>query len=360
MLNTIWEHYFLQQFLRIFFLFLFCFYGLYVLIDYASHTSTLASHHVHIKGHEVARYYLYVFASRAEILIPLALLIAFIKTICSLNTHHELVALQASGFKLKTLMRPFLCIGFLCLLLMYLNEQFLLPEALKKLRRIESYTKHQKHRHSPHLTARPLVLEDGSLLVFQDYDAAKEQFFDVYWIQSIDSIYRMKYLSPHLPTPKGTFVDHLVRQPNGELIQQTADAEMTFPTMQFNSEIVQSTLLEPDILSLSELVKQTTSLSPELNEKESKVLTALYWKLVIPWLCLLAILAPAPFCVRFSRQLPIFLIYACSLFGLIAFYLLMDASQVIAKRQVIPPFWAIWSPFLSLFSFFSWRFIKME
>jgi lipopolysaccharide export system permease protein len=360
MLMSIWERYFLCQFIRLFFLFLFCFYGLYVLIDYASHTSALAHHQIQIPWSEVARYYLYVFASRAEILLPLALLIAFVQTVCTLNSHQELVALMASGFKLKILMRPFLFMGLLCVVLMYANEQFLLPEALRKLRRIEDATKHQKSRHAPHLAVNHLNLEDGSLLIFQDYDTAKERFFDTYWIESIDSVYRMKYLSPSTTIPVGFFVDHLVRQPNGELLQTSASQELAFPDMQFNPELLQSTLLEPDIFSLYELATQAVQVSTDLNEKESKILTAFYWKLMLPFLCLIAIIAPAPYCIKFSRQLPIFLIYACSLFGLIAFYMFMDAAQVIAKRQVISPLWAICFPFLTIFAYFSWRFGKIE
>lgn len=360
MLQLIWERYFLRQFCGLFFLFLFCFYGLYVLIDYASHTSALSHHHVQIPWTEVARYYFFVFASRAEILLPLALLVAFVKTVCTLNSNQELVALMAGGLTLRQLMRPFLFVGFICLLLIYANEQFLLPEALKKLRRMEDATKHQKHRHSPGLTVRHLVLEDGSLFIFQEYDREKDRFFDTFWIQSVDNIYRIKYLSPLSAAPKGFYVDHLMRQPTGELIHKAAYEELDFPSMKFNPEILQSTISEPDILPLTDLTKEASQLSPDLNEKESKILTALYWKLTVPWLCLLAIMAPAPYCVRFSRQLPIFLIYMCSFFGLLALYMFMDAAQVVAKRQVISPFLAICAPFLAIFGFFGWRFCKME
>lgn len=355
----IWQRYFLKQFTSIFFLFLFCFYGLYVLIDYASHTSALAHHQVQIHWYDMARYYLYVFSSRAEILLPLALLIAFVKTVCTLNSNQELVALMASGTSLKKLMLPFLFMGLLCMGIMYTNEQFLLPQALKKLRLIEDATKHQKTRHTPPLTVRQVKFEDGSLLLFQDYDTAKERFFDVYWIPSIDHIYRIKYLSPYQAVPTGFFVDELVRQPNGELLQEASYPEFAFASMQFNQELLQSTILDADMFSLTDLFEQAHPISSISNEKESKILTALYWKLALPWLCVLAILAPAPLCVRFSRQLPIFLIYVCTLFGLIAFYMFMDATQVIAKRQVLDPAWAIWGPFLSVFGIFGWRFAKM-
>lgn len=355
---AIWERYFLQQFIKMFILFLFCFYGLYVLVDYASHTSALANHHIHISWREIFYYYFLIFASRAEILLPLSLLIAFVHTVCTLNTHQELVALMASGFQLKLLMRPFLYMGLAGVLLVYVNEEFILPEALKKLRRIEDLTKHQRRKHLPSLAVHQLSLEDGSLLIFQDYDTAKERFFDVYWIQSIDSIYRIKYLSPS-PRPIGYFVDHLTRQSTGELFQESAYPEMVFPQIKFNPELLQSTIFEPDILPLSELTSQAFEMPANPDEKESKLLTAFYWKLIVPWICLLAIIAPAPFCLTFSRQLPVFLIYVCSLFGLIAFYMFLDAAQVIARRQVLAPAWTLLTPFLTLFACFSWRFAKL-
>lgn len=357
---AIWKRYFLRQFIRMFLLFLFCFYGLYVLIDYANHTSTLAHHSIQISWQEVVRYYLFVFASRAEILLPIALLIAFVHTVCTLNHHQELVAFMAAGFPLKTLLRPFLAVGLLGVALMYANEEYLLPEALHKLRRIEDATKHQKQRHHEILAVHHLFLEDGSLLVFQNYDTAKERFFDAYWIQSIDNIYRIKYLSATIPVPTGYFVDHLVRQINGELLQEAAYQELSFPDMKFNPDLLQSTIMDPDILPISELAIQIMEISPDLNEKESKLLTAFYWKLIMPWLCLLAIMAPAPFCVRFSRQLPVFFIYVCTLFGFIAFYMFIDAAQVVAKRQVIDPFWAVCGPFLAVQGYFGWRLSRIE
>lgn len=356
----IWERYLLKQFLRMFFLFLICFYGLYVLIDYANH-----SHHfIHQKGQsgleELFLYYAYVFASRSEILIPFALLIAFIQTIYSLNSHHELVAFMAGGFSLKMLMRPFILMATLCMILIYTNEEFVLPQALKKLRYFEDAAKHKKNKRPNKLTAQHILLEDGSLFIFQNYDSAKERFFDAYWIQSIDNIYRIKFLCPFLSTPKGYFVDHLIRYPNGEMFQTASFEEFSFPEMKFQPNLLQSTLIDPDMLPPIKLFIQSITIPSQPNEKESKVLTAFYWKLVMPWLCLLAILAPAPYCVRFSRHLPIFLVYVGCLFGLIAFYMFMDAAQVAANKQIIPPFWAICFPFLLIFSYFGWRFKNIE
>lgn len=358
MFTKIWERYFLKEFLKVFFLFLGCFYGLYVLIDYASHTSALGQHHIHIKAVELIRYYFYIFISRAEILIPLALLIALIRTLTTFNLRGELVAFLASGFKMLKLMRPFLIVGFICTIALFLNEQFLIPDALKKLRRIEDSTKHQRSHNHLSISAKNITLEDGSLFIFQSYDSSKEQFFDSYWIRSIDDIYRIKYLSPYVEVPTGYYVDHLKRKDNGELALEESFTTYPFDLLKFNREILQSTIIDPDVLSFKELWSQLPSFSSELNEKESKLLTSFYWKIIIPWLCILAIIAPIPFCIYFSRQFPLFLTYACGIFGLLAVYLFIDAASVIARRQVLDPFFALIIPFLSIFAFFVWRFYQ--
>lgn len=356
---NIWKRYFLFEFLKVFFLFLGCFYTLYILIDYASHTSASSHHPAQIHWSEIGRYYLFIFASRAEILIPVALLIAFVKTATTMNMRQELVALMAGGIELKKLMRPFLYIGLFATGLLFLNEQLVLPHALKSLRGIEDSNKQKKSRHTPEMAVKRVILENGTILLFQSYDSVKEQFFDVFWIESIDSLYRMKFLSPYTPIPTGYFVDHLVRQPDGKLLQENAYKAYEFNEIRFNPEILQSTILDPEALSLTQLTAQLSPPWASLNEKESKIATAFYWKAFMPWLCLFAILAPAPFCVIFSRNTPLFFIYVCSLFGLIAFYMMMDAAQVIAKRQVLSPLVAIILPFLGFFSFFSWRYSKI-
>jgi lipopolysaccharide export system permease protein len=330
-----------------------------VIIDFASHTSISYYRQGQLHLQDIVLYYLYVFASRAEILLPIALLIAFVKTVCTLNTQNELIALMASGIKVKTLMRPFLIVSLFCTLLLYANEQFLLPEALKKLRRLEDSTKHQRSRNHPTVAVYHLVLEDRSTLLYQNYDKVNERFFDVFWIPSIDNIYRMKYLSHNQDIPLGSFVDHFTRSQSGELLQEASYLQRTFPEIQLNDELLHSAIFDPDILSFSGLTEQIKSFSLIQNEKESKVLTAFYWKLAIPWLCFITIIGAAPYCVHFSRQLPVFLIYACTLFSLIAFYMFIDAALVVSKRQVIPPFIAIICPFLTVFGFFQWRFAKL-
>ena len=353
-LTSIWERYFLRQMIQTFVLFLIGFYGIYVLIDYSNHAASFK--HYHFTFIDVVRFYGYEFAARATVLVPFAILIACVRTLCSLNTNNELVALMASGIRLKRLLRPFIAFGLFFTLLMYLNTQIFEPLAAKqntKLEQARSKAKQKKYFPVQHMT-----LEDRSSLIFQSFDDPTQAFFDAYWVRSIDDIYRVRHLFPNESPPRGEFVEHLQRNAKGAILLTETLPSRTFPEMHFNQEQLIESIVSPETQSLSVLWNNRPKNTTKLNEKEAFLLTTFYYKLAMPWLCLLAVIAPTPFCIRFSRTLPIFFIYALSIFGLVAFYLVMDAASVLGERQALSPAAAIWVPFFFFLTIFGYRFIK--
>jgi len=356
----IWERYFVWEFAKIFFLFLICFYGLYILIDYSSHASSFHYHHIRFRWYEFAVYYFCEFISRAEILVPFALLVASVHTLCQLNARNELVALLASGIKLQTLLRPFVCIGLLFTLLLYLNEDLLIPMALKKIKSIDSSHTSARNNTNDHPSVQHVALEDKSMILFQHYNSQEQFFFDAYWIRSIDDIYRIKYLYPYSDVPVGHYVDHLHRSHSQALTPKESFTLKSFPEMIFNKASLLETLALPEEYTLTELRDKAPSHHNLLSAKESQIVTTFNYRLAMPWLALLAIIGPAPFCLRFTRHLPTFFIYCASIFGLIGFYLVMDAASILGKRQVIHPLWAIWPPFTIMFTYLVWKFVKQR
>jgi lipopolysaccharide export system permease protein len=354
-ITKIWERLFIKETLKVFFLFLFSFYFLYVLIDYSAHTSSYAK--FRFEFNEVGLYYALIFILRMEILIPFALLIATIKTLSSLNIHNELVAMMASGVKLKILLRPFLHIALFFTLLMYLNTEVLLPFALEQVKKIEDHY-FRKYDHSDlSMEVQSLHLDDGGIILYKEYDTAKNQLFDAYWIRSFDEIYHSKYLFPFSPVPEGHFVEQLVRNDKGELLVVESFKSKEFSDLQVNKKSFKKKLTPVQQLSLSKLTKEISA--DYQNQNQAQLLTAFYFKLFMPWLCLLAVIAPAPFCLQFTRQLPLFLIYICGIFGLVAFYLIINASVILGEGQVIPPFLSIFLPFSISFGFFGWKFARI-
>jgi lipopolysaccharide export system permease protein len=355
-LTSIWERYFLREMGKCFLLFLLSFYALYVLIDYSNHSHSFQ--HYRFSFFELMRYYGHEFVVRMNVLVPFALLISCVKTLCSLNMHHELIALMASGIRLKRLLFPFIAFSLFFTGLIYLNGEIFQPNAMKYHEQLD----HQRARvkktkyHYPHI--QQLMLKDGSSLIFQRYDPLAHEFFDLYWVRSIDDIYRIRDLKLQDAGAVGLGVEHLQRDPEGALKLTERFDQKQLPDLLFDQHALSESAATPEVLSLSQMHKKLADFEAILSEKDARLVTAYYYKLAIPWLCLLAVLAPAPFCISYTRTLPIFFIYALSLFGLVGFYLIMNAAVVLGERQVIDPALAIWCPFCLFFTFFALRFYR--
>lgn len=360
MLKTIWSRYFLKEIFHVFFLFLFCFYGLYVIIDYTSHSTSFHQHQNRFDWYQFLVYYGTEFVRRSDVLVPFGLMVATVRTLTKLNQHNELTALRAAGIPLATLMRPFIHVGLLFTTLLYVNEQWVLPYSMNLMRQIDETKSSYKRKQHNQLSAQHLVLEDESTLIFQSYDSTHGLFFDSYWVRSPDEFYRILYLDPHADIPTGEYVDTIKRQENGLLSLTSTAVKQSFPQMIFNKKTLTETITPIDDLSLTKLWEKRPTEGIINSDKEAHAVTALYRKLTLPWLCLFAVLAPMPLCVRFNRQIPIFFLYAINIFGLVAVYLILDAAQVLGKRQFTDPFIVTWLPFLFFFSLFGYRFYRMQ
>jgi lipopolysaccharide export system permease protein len=356
-LATIWGRHFIKETLKVFVLFIVCFYGLYVLIDFSSHSTSFHHNHMSFKLGTLIFYYGCEFIKRAEVIVPFALMIATIRVLCKLNMNNEWIALLASGVKLRSLLRPFLFLGILFSIMMYINTEYLMPQGLKAIKHIDAASSREKNKANERPAVQHVLLEDETPLLFHDYDSTQARFIDAYWFRSLDDVYHMKYLYPYGDKPLAEYIDHWVREPSGYLVLKSSDAMKIIPDMRFNNQKLLDTLIQPQELSLQELNQKRSSFLHAPSEKEAQVLTVFYYKLVLPWLCLLAIIGPAPFCIKVTRQLPVFFIYAASVFGLVAFYLIMDAALVLGSRQVLPPLVAILTPFISIFGFFFCRYV---
>lgn len=354
-LTTLWERYFLKETIKTFLVFLIGFYGLYALIDYSNHAASFKHYHFSIL--DIIKFYAFEFVTRMDVLVPFALLIACVKTLCSLNTHNELVALMASGIRLKRLLLPFVALGLFFTALIYFNTEVLQPMASKYNTKLDH--SRAKAKQKKNLSIQQLALEDNTSFIFQKYDKTENAFFDAYWVRTIDDIYRFRQLLPYAEEPIGKYVEHFERNSEGLLVMTESFTEKVFPEIRFNKERLLESVYLPEAQSLSQLKEKIPDHGKELSEKEAYLLTTYYYKMALPWLCLLAVIAPAPFCIRFSRTLPVFFIYALSIFGLVAFYLVMDATVVLGERQMFHPFFAIWVPFTFFFAFFGWRFLKI-
>ncbi len=350
-LSKIWERYLFKETLKVFFLFLGLFYFLYASIHYSTHMQDFLRS-VNVPIIDIGIYYAYHFSKVAHLLLPLALLIATIKVLTTLNANRELVALQACGMKLISLLRPFFLMAILCSVLSVLNFEFLTPRSAVYLRDFKvSHLKHE-HREKRAESVHVLHLKDQTKLVYQSYDAQKNLYLDAIWLRSIDDIWKMKGLSNTPSGPIGYYVDHLKRTPEGLLEKVESFPTYTFKEIQWIPERQHKEGLSIESKRFSQLARLAW------QKYDSFVATHLYYKTVISLLSFLVVIASAPFCLRYTRNLQIFFIYAIALFGYLAFFTMMDAAVILGENQVFGPLFALFTPFALCLSFFTWKFTR--
>lgn len=357
MILKIWERYFLLEIFKIFFLFLFSFYFLYIAIDYCSHIQDFVQHS-QIQFSKICAYYLFQFVKRADLLIPLALLVSTIKVLFSFNQHFELVAFQIGGIEIKKLMRPFLFVALFFAAFNLTLEEFVLPHSMNFIDRF--YDAHLRHTFSTRKEPlHVLHLQDHSKLVYQYYDSSKQAFFDVVWIKNSSDIWRMKYLNADPENPLAHYVDHLQRNKEGFFEKKESSKSFLLKDLKWQRDIPRKGLIPFENRSISELAKLLFGKNKLSYSEKSEIQTQFFFKLVMPFLCLLVVVGTAPYCIKYARDGTPFILYAIALFSFVAFFAFMDAAVILGENHTFSPFWTIFSPFLIGFGFFGYKFARL-
>ncbi len=354
----IWERYFIYDVVKLFVMLLATFYFLYVVVDYSTNSSDFAEKGMGVL--DLALFYLFQFSKRLDVLLPFSLMIATMRTLCTLNTNNELVALAASGVSLKRLGRPFLVFGLVCVALLYANLQWGQPEALNGLKAIKKTNRKHLGVEKKQRSVSSFVLKDGSTLLYQGYDTTRERFFDVYWVYSPKEIFRAQYLYPDELHSIGTLVDRLVRKDNGKFHIAESHSSLVFNELGFTDDILGKALSKPSRLSITQLWSEVPPRGKLYTDHDVLVLSNLHYKLSLPWLAILVVIAPMPFCMRFTRHLHIFLLYGVAVVAFLIFFTILNAMQVVGESQVIPPQMSSWGTFFVFYCPALWYYIKMK
>jgi lipopolysaccharide export system permease protein len=356
--KAIWKRYLLHEILKVFFLFLSCFFFLYALIDYSMHMQDfIVDKRIQIS--HIVIYYFFHFIKRADLLIPMALLISTLKVLFALNSRGELIALQASGLPRKKILRPFFFIGLVCVLFNLLSSELLLPSSLNFLDKFRQ--EHFKHYNRTGKRKEPvhvLRLKDRSKIIYQMVDPEKKLFQDVFWVRSVDEIWRMHSLSVDPENPIGFYVDHLKRDSEGNFEKVESFDQYRFAKFRWQPDPTGKGYTPLENRRLSELLHLLIQKTETTAYEYPQILTHFLFKAAMPFLSLLIVAAGAPFCLQYSRNPPIFLTYAIALFSFVAFFALMDAAVILGENLVVSPYLAILMPIGLCWIAFSFKYRK--
>ncbi|MGH2613316.1 MAG: LptF/LptG family permease, partial [Rhabdochlamydiaceae bacterium] len=338
----------------VFFFFLFGFFFVYSLIEYSTHMDDFFKTPT-FNAASVVLYYLNQFLKRLDFLIPMALLLSTIKVLTTLNMRNEWTVLQAAGLSTRKLLRPFFTVALLCTTLLWVNFEFFLPSALQNIDEFRIANFHGSHLAKRREMIHLIPLKDHSKLLYQSYIPEKHQLFDVLWIKSQNEIWRMKYLCADPTNPTAYYVDYLARSPAGILEKKESYDSLTLNDLKWHPRMARKGLVSFDQKKISGLL-QLANDSQSSPYEIPRIKTALAFKIAVPLLAPLIVLALAPICLTFSRFRSSFFIYALGLFSLFALYMLLDSLTILSDHGIISPFLSTLFPIALLASIIGWRF----
>jgi len=344
----IWQRHILLHLIKTFLFFVFCIFFVYVIVDLSVHGIRFFAKSSPI---EVAQFYLRTLATLLELFLSLGFLLATLRVLIDLNTHRELIALQMAGLSKKQLLAPFFYFAVFLSLTCYVNSQWFAPGAQDTTHAFKGAHK-EKRETKIHLFC--ISLADESELVYQSFDEAKKELFDVFWVRSPADIWHMKTLQTD--SLKGHFVHHFVPNSANQIEKKESFTSRDFPEILWDSDAALHKYTPFESRSISTLFLQARSAHPE----RPSIFSHLYYKLLTPLIPLLILFGTAPICMRFSRSRPLFLIAACAIFSFIALKVVLDGMLILGENQVLPAPLAIWSPILLSLALLTPSFAKMR
>ena len=241
-----------------------------------------------------------------------------------------------------------------------LNFAFFVPSAHNFLDEFhDSHFRHSYHgkRAEP---IRSLQLKDRSKLIFQSYDAEKNAFFDVFWIRSLDDIWHMKYFSADVKEPIGQYVDHLQRNSSRILEKTESYTTARFPQLKWQQQLSQKGDIPAENYATHQLLFSLFQKKELSSYKRAEILTQTCFKILMPLLSPLVVIAVSGFCILYRRHHNYFILYALAIFSFVTFFTAIDAFVILGENEVLPSLLSLPLLFGSLFFLASRRFIKVR
>jgi len=346
----IWQRYLFFRLVKSFLFVLVSIFLLFVFLDLATLSGKFFGKNL-FPGFDTAQYYFYQFSHYLSFFFPLSLLLASIQVLLDLNHHNELVALQMGGLSRKKLLLPFFLLASILLTLQLANYEWVQPKASASASAyVKTYARHKKKAFRTHL--RTLTLQDGSEIVFQNFDAEKKELFDVFWLETESKIWHIKFFEIESQIAK--FIDCFERS-NDFWTRSLRLDKMKLPKILIDQIQAFEPFVPYDQRPLSQLCFQAKTKSAD----RPKLLSHLLYKLSLSSLLFLPLLAITPICFSFSRSLSGFKILSLSLFGLLAAMMLLDGLLVLGENRVLPTTLAFGSPLLICFVVCFRRFARI-
>jgi lipopolysaccharide export system permease protein len=221
--------------------------------------------------------------------------------------------------------------------LLWINNQYVYP---KLIRRYHYATESDFGRKTilPTTSRLGVVLfPGGSRLFFGTYDQRRQCIEDVFWVRSPDCVVHIENLRYFMDRqPEGQGIDVVERGPDGKMRKTASYDSHELAELKLNKQTLLTATANPSDLSITQLASFISRSGSFRSERSVETTLSLYHKVFFPLLALLALLIPAPLCLRFEHRLPQPILVFLSLSCLFCFLLIVQASFVLAKAPLFP------------------------
>lgn len=309
-----------------------------------------------LTGLDITAYYLAQIPEWLGTILPVALLLALLYALTTLARHHELTAMRAAGLSIWRLALPYLLLGTLFTLTVFLVNELWAP----KTRIAAEHILHRRTRQAGDINSSRWIRQLAFLNERHHrlwniglYDRRTGTMYapSVVWDEPDRG--RRQVVAAQAVYTNGVWVFFNARQLRlnpYQLIQtnRLAIPELTETPEQIESEIVFNALdlrdaTERAQLSLRQLLNYRR-LHPHLHGlRRARLETQLHARLAEPWTCLVVVLMALPFAMPPGRR-NVFVGVASSLFILFAYYVLLRFSLALGAGGYLPGFLAAWLP----------------
>jgi lipopolysaccharide export system permease protein len=310
---------------------------------------------------DVLVFYVFKTPEFLVVVMPVALLLALLYTITNHARHHELTAMRAAGVSLWRICLPYLAVGLLLSIIVYLLGVRWLDESIERaeqirLRRVnldqdaggrawEHNLNFRNDREDRIWRIRAYHLETGEMRdVWIDWrlpDNTRAQLLADRGILT-NQIWRFENVRLFVPEHPDD------REPRQRLLPSLAMPEFTETRGQIRSQIKISQLSR---ITASRRVRLTVAeiqdyrhLHPDLRPEVRAMLdTQLHAALAAPWTCLVVVLIAIPFGAPSGRR-NVFVGVSCSIFVCFLYYLFQRLGLVLGTSGQLEPLLAAWLP----------------
>ena len=329
-------------------IFLGCFFllfALFVITDLMSHVKDIFNPET--DKYLWLQYYGALFSRRFDTLIPFSLLISSTILFSSIAKKNEQIPLLNGGLSMKRQLLPFFIVAILAMFAMWINGQYLYPEAVQRNDYISetAFGKNKEDAIDIQKRMGTMYLKDGSKLFFQQNDQANKRLLDVFWMPNHNTILHMETLSYKNPLSfTGTLVDILERDGAGVVQKTKTLLSKEMKEIQFLEEEIIIASSPARYMSLSQLLQMIIRMRGSSSEKASDIFITLLLKLLNPLTCLLTVSLPISYCFCFTKDrhpVVLLLFFIATLF---LFQLFVQTSTVLARIPHMPSFLFLITP----------------